>query len=273
MEPMKDYIEKRMTKEEEIELGVIIQENKDKTDSKSQRKFKRASEKLFKEYEGFAIAEAKKMYRQSNALHYDIHDLIQDALIGLWKAILIYDGKKNNTRCSTIAFFYIRKEMQKAISSSRKILLKSKEESMWANFLNTKKELELDHSLEGLSENEAFPIICEEAGIDEGEMIFLLDTINNNASLNAPVGPNTDMNLENVVSHEEDNSLEEALEEALEGLSEMEKEILLINYFDKNIKEQAIQEIIKKYDLKDKADFSRLHRNILKRVRSKNQTL
>lgn len=270
MEAMKKKAVKRLTKDEEKALGAIIQENKDKQDSESQRKFREAAETLFKQYEGLAISQAQKIYRNANAIHYDINDLIQDALVGLWKGILIYDGYKNNTRCSTIAFFYIRKEIHNAISNSREIKLKSKEETLWDNFIKTKELLEGQGLLEDLSYNAAFQLVCDEADIDESEMMNLLNTVNSTTSLNDPASHDNGMELGELIAEDsKEDPEEELIREILEDLPKKEQEILLANYLRREEREVAIETIIEKYGMEGRKEFHKIHRKLLNSLKKK----
>ena len=192
--------------------------------------------------------------------YYDKEDLFQTGVIGLMKAYRNYQENRN-TKFSTYAYTYILSEVLSYINANRNIKLGREYQKMYKKITDAKALLtqklmkepstyELSLFLE-LDENMIIQVQeltqqfkrLDEIVSSDGKNLCLLDTISNK-------------DKENMI----DNLI---LKEAINGLSEEEKKIIWMRYYDDRT-QQEVANILGT----NQVSVSRCEKKVLKRLKN-----
>ena len=193
----------------------------------------------------------------------NMDDLFQIGCIGLMKAIDNFDVELYDVRFSTYGVPMIAGEVRRFLRDSSVVRVSRSMRDTAYKVLKTREEFARTHMREPSVEE-----IAKELGMQREDVVFALDAIADPVSLYEPIysdGGETVCVMDQV--KDERNSDEQwlehiALHDAIESLSEREREILDLRYFQGKTQMEVSGEIGI-----SQAQVSRLEKNALRRIK------
>lgn len=241
-----------LTKEQELELGALVQEmqkakstlsaEENLTDDKKAQlrvtisKGEEAVEKMVDGCIGLVISRAKK-FKKKYPSSPDIEDLIQEGCVGLMNGILKYDPSRNN-KLSTVAHPWIGQNIIRQTNMTGKTVRLPENRVSQYTKINTKRE---DYAELGLgTKREIDEIIRKEEKLSKADFSAIVNTAAGAVSLNTHIkspslGGSDDKELIDVIDlgHEPavdqvviENDMSSDIHVRVSALSEMHQDII-----------------------------------------------
>lgn len=286
--------ETHLTKEEELELGKIVQKSlqvksslqaNSNTSADSKRilsEGKRAADKLISSYSSLVWSRARHFKAKYPAAP-DLEDLAQEGFIGLVTAVEKYDPERGN-KLSTVAYYWIDQAIGRSTNKTGRLIRLP--ENRITDFVKIGKiRAEFDDS--DLSTDEVDEIIMEELDLSQKTFRNILAAGAKPTSLNRPVsfgGDGDSKELMDVVADQsasqstEDrvakSMMTELLEEKLLILNEMERAIVSSSFLLGSVvnKRASVAEVREAYNLSPQK-FKRILNGALTKIRSELERL
>lgn len=169
-----------LTKAQEYDLGLKIKEYRESEEVEKKEKYNEALEafiELYDHNQDLAHKQAYKFVRDTNAIHYDIEDALQDARMALMNAIWRYDPTKG-AKVSTFSYMYIFKALTHNSNLNRRIQLNDTGSGV---FLKVRKAKEKYAELKPDMEEREF--ILQETKVPLATLIALENAVKERSSL------------------------------------------------------------------------------------------
>ncbi len=184
-----------------------------------------AADLLIRNNYPLAVSIAKKFIGRG----VETEDLIQLALIGMYKAINSFDISRKNA-FSTYAVPLIIGEIRKFLRDDGLIKVSRENKKNSAILLRLREEFSARHGREPHIDE-----LCALSGLDRDDILFALDASKPVASISEPLTDEGGFTVENTLC-DEDQSMDKAfykiaLTEALSRLPELWKKIIIMRYF------------------------------------------
>jgi RNA polymerase sigma factor (sigma-70 family) len=197
----------RLTPEEEVTLSAFLQELEEGAEPERRlaELAARAKERFVAANMGLVVSIARRYASQGVVLD----DLIQEGIIGLLRAIELYDGRRG-FRFSTYATWWIRQAILQAIArSTRELSLPRGIAAELARLEQVRRELE-----QQLGRQASITELAGVTGIDELRIRELQGYAQAVLSLDQQIGEDQDATLADVVPDQQGASIEETIEHA-----------------------------------------------------------
>lgn len=244
---------KHLTKEEELELGVIIQDHfKAKEELEQAEDLSPEEEVALKQRISRGEAAVDKLVRANIGLVMDrakifktrypaapeFEDLVQEGMTGLMTAIAKYDPARNN-KFSTVAYHWIAQAVARGANKTGR-LVRLPENRI--NDFTRITSITNSPEAEGLTQAELDELIMDELGLSRTDLLNIRDAAATHASLNKVVSSDSGSAKEFIdfvaekhtqVSSEEQalrTETEELLLSSIEFLTPIQQDVILSNF-------------------------------------------
>lgn len=270
-----------LTKQEELELGVRIQEMKKlkakikagydgltKEEIEIIQKGEEALETLVSNYYNLARKVAHDHHKKTGT-RYSIEDLLQDAISALVQAAYDYDPGKN-CRLSTYAYYGITKKVSTTINYQRLVRMPENKMGEYITISKAQREYnDLTHDEQSKYRNELDYVYQNVGDLRKEEVDLILSNMQPQVSLNADIydgdGELMDLLVDEKAAAEvtQHGELDDKIVEVISKLNNYERDLIAFE-FGAYPASMPYSEFQEKYDLTDKKVKSETRRAIRK---------